>query len=179
MYALLMKREMYQGGYESSNTNCGGSGLAGNEEGHPGNEGGGHRPEKSSSQTYFSTIFSHQVYWDQDGGREGPPFTRNPHRTCWRSSYALFSCENFAVHIYIITIFVAQVGTSPHFGFVSASEFFLVALVALEWVKSEGKSLFVCHPAEEGEDGGAVGDLSRCNGGKEDARVVLESKGES
>ena len=125
----------------------------------------------------FSTIFSHQVYWDQDGGREGPPFTRNPHRTCWRSSYALFSCENFAVHIYMITIFVAQVGTSPHFGFVSASEFFLVALVALEWVKSEGKSLFVCHPAEEGEYGGAVGDLSRCNGGKEDARVVLESKG--
>ena len=37
----------------------------------------------------------------------------------------------------------------------------------------------VCHPAEEGEDGGAVGDLSCCNGGKEDARVVLESKGES
>ena len=38
---------------------------------------------------------------------------------------------------------------------------------------------FVCHPAKEGEDGGAVGDLSRCNGGKEDARVVLESKAES
>ena len=138
MYALLMKREMYQGGYESSNTNCGGSGLAGNEEGHPGNEGGGHRPEKSSSQTYFSTIFSHQVYWDQDGGREGPPFTRNPHRTCWRSSYALFSCENFAVHnIYDHNI------RRPSWDFSSFCEFFLVALVALEWVKSEGKSLFV------------------------------------
>ena len=65
----------------------------------------------------------------------------------------------------------------PSWDFSSFCEFFLVALVALEWVKSEGKSLFVCHPAEEGEYGGAVGDLSRCNGGKEDARVVLESKG--
>ena len=80
------------------------------------------------------------------------------------------------------SIYILSQYSSPklgHFGFVSASEFFLLALVALEWVKSEGKSLFVCHPAEEGEYGGAVGDLSRCNGGKEDARVVLESKGES
>ena len=46
-------KEIYQGSYESGNTNGGGSGLAGDQQRHPGNEGGGHRPEQMRSQTCF------------------------------------------------------------------------------------------------------------------------------